>query len=53
MHEGGTFTMNSPAVAGPSGSIRGNTSDNVNNYGGTVNGTANPNPSNITNGVLW
>jgi hypothetical protein len=54
---GGTFTMNSPAVAGTSGNIKGNTrSGNVNNVyndGGTANGTANPNPNNTTNGLLW
>jgi hypothetical protein len=52
---GGIFTMNSPAVPGASGSISGNTSlgvaSNVLN-GGTVNGTANPNPDSIT-GLLW
>jgi hypothetical protein len=53
----GTFTMNSPAVAGASGNISGNTragqAGNVYNDGGTVNGTANPNPNSITNGLLW
>jgi hypothetical protein len=48
----GTFTMNSPAVMGTSGNISGNT-DNVYNDGGTVNGTANPNPDNINSGMLW
>jgi hypothetical protein len=56
VNNSGKFTMNSPAVAGASGSIKGNTcSGAVSNVynGGTVNGSANPNPLNITNGLLW
>jgi hypothetical protein len=52
----GTFTMNSPVVAGASGNVSGNTregqANNVYNDGGTVNGTAIPDP-NSTNGLLW
>jgi hypothetical protein len=53
----GTFIMNSPVIAGTSGNINGNISsgnaNNVYNNGGMVNGTANPNPGNIINGLLW